>query len=170
MNPNKSSIENVETDKVGCYVEPALLGRNLNRRNFPLVMVNELEQPYKLVDNVLIGRLETGRKIWSTDTKDTCVMVANLKIKEVGNKVLEKENEGESKGNRGSERRHCNLDEISEPRKGKVKKLIEEFEVIFSKSENDLGWTTLVTQEINTQEADPVYQRTYRVFYAIREN
>jgi hypothetical protein len=57
-------------------------------------------------------------------------------------------------------------DEISEPRKGKVKKLIEEFEVICLKGENDLGRTTLVTQEINTQEVDPVYQRAYRVFYA----
>jgi len=38
-------------------------------------------------------------------------------------------------------------DEISEPRKGKVKKLIEEFEVIFSKGENDLGRTTLVTHD-----------------------
>ena len=33
-------VENVETDRDGCYVEPALLGRNLNRRKFPLVMVN----------------------------------------------------------------------------------------------------------------------------------
>jgi hypothetical protein len=61
---------------------------------------------------------------------------------------------------------HCNLDEISEPRKGKVRKLIEEFEVIFSKGENDLSRTTLVTHEINTQEADPVYERAYRVPYA----
>ena len=92
MNSNKSSIENVETDKVGCYVDTALLGRNLNRWKFPLVMVNESEQPYKLVDNVLIGRLETGGRFGQQIRKS---------------------------------------DEISEPRKEKVKKLIEEFEVIF---------------------------------------
>ena len=44
-------------------MEPALLRRNLNRRKFPMVMVNESEQPYKLVANVLIGRLETGGKV-----------------------------------------------------------------------------------------------------------
>ena len=147
-------------------MEPALLGRNLNRRKFPLVMVNESEQPYTLVANILIGRLETGDKILSKDTKETCVMVANLRIKKVRNKILEEENEGKREGCRGSERRHCNLGEISEPRKGKVKKLIEEFEVIFSMGENYLGRTTLVIQEINTQEADPVYQRAYRVPYA----
>ena len=153
-------IENVETDRDGCYVEPALLGRNLNRRKFPLVMVNESEQPYKLVANVLIGRLETGGRILTKNTKETCVMIANLRIKEVGDKGLE------SKGNQESEKRQCNLDEILEPRKGEVGKLIEEYEDIFSKGENDLGRTALVTHEINTQGSDPVYQRAYRVPYA----
>ncbi len=81
--------------------------------------------------------------------------VENLRIKEVGDKELEKE----IKGNRDSEMRHCNLDEISEPRKGEVRKLIEEYEDFFSKGENDLGRTVLVNHEINTQGADPVYQR-----------
>jgi hypothetical protein len=58
------------------------------------------------------------------------------------------------------------LDEILEPRKGEVRKLIEEYEDIFSKGENDLGRTALVTHEINTQGSDPVYQRAYRVPYA----
>jgi hypothetical protein len=58
-------------------------------------------------------------------------MIANLRIKEVGDKGLE------SKGNQESEKRQCNLDEILEPRKGEVGKLIEEYEDIFSKGEND---------------------------------
>ena len=140
-------IENVETDRDDCYVEPALLGRNLNRWKFPLVMVNESEQPYKLVAYVLIGRLMTGGKDFVKRYERDVLHGSEFKNKRGRKPDTGGRKRREKGGKPGSKRRHCNLGNFSKPRKGKVKKLIEEFEVIFSKGENDLGRTTLVTHD-----------------------
>ncbi len=94
-------IENVETDRDDCYVEPALLGRNLNRWKFPLVMVNESEQPYKLVAYVLIGRLMTGGKDFVKRYERDVLHGSEFKNKR-GRKPDTGENEGKREENRGA--------------------------------------------------------------------
>ncbi len=150
-------IENLDEEEGECYVEPALLNKRINRQKFPVIMVNDSDQPRKLVANIRIGKLGAMEKIHSRSMGETCAIMANLRVKE------------NSKGNQeqATAEMRCNLEEITDPRqKEKVSKLVNEFEIIFSKGDNDLGRTSLVSHEINTQGADPVYQRAYRVPYA----
>jgi len=147
-------IENLDQEEGECYVEPALLNKRINRQKFPVIMVNDSDQPRKLVANIRIGKLGAMEKIHSRSMGETCAMIANLRVKE------------NSKGNQeqATAEMRCNLEEITDPRqKEKVSELVNEFEMIFSKGDNDLGRTSLVSHEINTQGADPVYQRAYRV-------
>lgn len=150
-------IENLEQDEEGCYVEPALLNKRINRRKLTVIMVNDSDQPRKLVANIRIGRLGAVEEIKSRSTRETCAMITNLRVKENAEKNQEQ----------ATSVMLCNLEEIKDlGQREKVSQLVSEFDTIFSKGDNDLGRTSLVSHEINTEGANPVYQRAYRVPYA----
>lgn len=84
-------------------------------------------------------------------------MITNLRVKENAEKNQEQ----------ATSVMLCNLEEIKDlGQREKVSQLVSEFDTMFSKGDNDLGRTSLVSHEINTKGANPVYQRAYRVPYA----
>lgn len=84
-------------------------------------------------------------------------MITNLRVKENAEKNQEQ----------ATSVMLCNLEEIKDlGQREKVSQLVSEFDTMFSKGDNDLGRTSLVSHEINTEGANPVYQRAYRVPYA----
>lgn len=138
-------------------MEPALLNKRINRRKLTVIMVNDSDQPRKLVANIRIGRLGAVEEIKSRSTKETCAMITNLRVKENAEKNQEQ----------ATSVMLCNLEEIKDlGQREKVSQLVSEFDTMFSKGDNDLGRTSLVSHEINTEGANPVYQRAYRVPYA----
>lgn len=63
-------------------MEPALLNKRINRQKFPVIMVNDTDQPCKLVANIRIVRLGAVEEIKSRSTRETCAMIKNLRVKE----------------------------------------------------------------------------------------
>jgi hypothetical protein len=103
-------IENLEQDEEWCYVEPALLNKRINRRKFPVIMVNDTDQPCKLVANIRIGRLGAVEEIKSRSTRETCAMIKNLRVKENAEKNQEQ----------ATAVMLCNLEEIKDLGKKKT--------------------------------------------------
>ena len=60
-------------------MEPALLSKKINRQKFPIILVNDSDQPRKLIANTRIGKLGAVTDICSQGTEKTRVVIANLR-------------------------------------------------------------------------------------------
>ena len=88
-------------------MEPALLNKRINQRKFPVILVNDSDQPRKLVAGIRIGKLGTVEKINSRSMGETCAMIANLRVNENSEKNQEKT----------TAEMLCDLEEITDPRR-----------------------------------------------------
>jgi len=114
----------------------------------PIFVINNSSKPVVVPRKTVIGEIEADPKLVSISSISTSVEP------DVSSSSNEPSSDFDSL---------FNFENLSTEESSKLKELLHEFHDVFSKSNTDLGRTTVIQHKIDTQGHAPIHRRPYRV-------